>query len=483
MDADSTGERSAFALVVLAVTVVLALTGDALLRGTAWGLNLPLWVLLTLGCAVGLLRHSRVTLSRAAKWLALPVVVFSLCFVWRDSDGLKVANGFALAVAVGVLAQRAQQGRPQSATVLDYTGRIVLAWMAFVGEFVNLVGADLNWQHERSRAGRLRVVARGLALAAPVVTVLGFLFARADAAFNQAAVHLFSIDFGDASVGALVTIAFAIVVGGLFRRLLLPARPLNVKPPVDPEARLAIHPAEFVVALGAIDALFVTFVGFQVRYLFGGAARVESVAGLTYAEYARSGFFELTFAALLVLPLLIGAQALARRATSATRAWFLALGAVLTGCVLVVLLSAADRMQIYVDSYGLSELRVFTTIFIAWIAVVTLWLSVSFFLHRRCFAFGALVAGYAFVILANAINPDALIARTDLRMPRSADLAYLSSLSLDAAPAVSANARWLPPPERAQLVSKANQHWRAELRSADWKAMNLARLRYLCSSR
>ena len=39
--------------------------------------------------------------------------------------------------------------------------------------------------------------------------------------------------------------------------------------------------------------MFLAFIVVQLRYFFGGAAQVEVVPGLTYADYARRGFFEL----------------------------------------------------------------------------------------------------------------------------------------------------------------------------------------------
>ena len=53
---------------------------------------------------------------------------------------------------------------------------------------------------------------------------------------------------------------------------------------------------------------FLAFVVIQVRYLFGGAGRVAATAGLTYAEYARRGFFELVTVNTPLAPLLLTAH-------------------------------------------------------------------------------------------------------------------------------------------------------------------------------
>jgi hypothetical protein len=57
--------------------------------------------------------------------------------------------------------------------------------------------------------------------------------------------------------------------------------------------------------------------------------------------------------------------------------------------------------------------------------------------RRDRFAFGALLSGFAAVLLINAMNPDALIARTNLQRleeGKKLDAYYLTTLSADAAP-------------------------------------------------
>jgi hypothetical protein len=86
---------------------------------------------------------------------------------------------------------------------------------------------------------------------------------------------------------------------------------------VPPEAaaarRFALGAVEVGTALGLLDLLFASFVLVQVRYFFGGAAHVLETTGLTYSEYARRGFFELVWVAVLALPLLLAAHSLLRR--------------------------------------------------------------------------------------------------------------------------------------------------------------------------
>ncbi len=61
---------------------------------------------------------------------------------------------------------------------------------------------------------------------------------------------------------------------------------------------------EAAVVLAAVDVLFALFVAVQLRYFFGGEANITA-AGYTYATYARRGFAELVFLALLTLGMIL----------------------------------------------------------------------------------------------------------------------------------------------------------------------------------
>ena len=70
--------------------------------------------------------------------------------------------------------------------------------------------------------------------------------------------------------------------------------------------------SEIGPVLVAVDFLFLGFLLVQVRYLPGRSELVGALTGLSYAEYARRGFFELVTVAALILPLLLVAASLCR---------------------------------------------------------------------------------------------------------------------------------------------------------------------------
>ena len=103
------------------------------------------------------------------------------------------------------------------------------------------------------------------------------------------------------------------------------------------------------IALGALVGLFAAFVALQFATLFGGTEHVLDTTGLTYAEYARSGFAQLLAVAALTFAVLAAARRWAR-----PHRLLLAALCVLT---LVVLASALKRLGLYEETYGFTRLR------------------------------------------------------------------------------------------------------------------------------
>lgn len=202
---------------------------------------------------------------------------------------------------------------------------------------------------EACRAGRSLPVMRGTAIAAPVVGVLALLLSQADpllAAWRQdvaAAVARWSF-----LPRAIFFTGLGALALGAYGMALRPARPAPLAPP-RPGGRALIGDTERLITLGAVAALFALFLGLQLSYLFGNApARLGS--GITYAEYARRGFGEITVAATIATALIIGLDRLAAPGARACCVRIVAL--TLLALVHLLLDSAYHRVWLYEQAYG-----------------------------------------------------------------------------------------------------------------------------------
>jgi hypothetical protein len=239
----------------------------------------------------------------------------------------------------------------------------------------------------------------------------------------------------------------------------------------------ALAAAEVSVALWILNLLFIGFMAVQLRYLFGGTQLIEVTAGLSYAEYARRGFFELVVAAALVVPILLVADWAAAPQTARSRHVLHASIFVLVVLLVGVMVSAAYRMRLYQQAYGLTELRLYVSVFMVWLMAVLGWLVFTVLRGRRDrFASGTIVAGVACIVALYVLNPHALIARVNIdRAVAGAeyDGSYLATLSADAVPALLSRYEGLPEAERCRVGGMLEERWTGE-RAGGWRTWNLA---------
>ena len=141
----------------------------------------------------------------------------------------------------------------------------------------------------------------GLAAAVPVAAVFGSLLMQADPVFDRLVVRSFNFEWERSRRTPASCFLWAWLAAGILRALCRPDAAVDAAV----AARHARAGARSGVVLAAVDLLFLAFVAVQFRYLFGGTELVREVTGLSYAEYARRGFFELVAVAALSLPLLL----------------------------------------------------------------------------------------------------------------------------------------------------------------------------------
>ncbi len=455
----------------------MGIAGDMLLRATPWGLNVLLWVGLLLGVLWLLAQRSEFQPAGEGVWLVLPALVFAACLAWRDSGTLQALDLWGLAGCLGVGAARTRAGQIRLAGLWEYVGEIAGSLLQTVLGVFPLLKRDIHWDAVPRGGWLPRVIAvgRGLILVLPLLLLFGALLSAADAVYQNLLNQAFHFDLNALAGHFFWTLGFAWLAAGFGRTLFLRDRPQREGGRFTlPE----LGTVETATILGLLNLLFLSFVLVQIRYFFGGAATVSATAGLTYTQYARSGFFELVWVAALVLPLLLGLHRLQNAADARAQRFYSAQAAVQVALLFVILASAMLRMRLYQEACGLTELRLYTMAFMGWLAVVFAWFVVTVLRGRReHFAFGAVAAAFVLVVGLHALNPDALIVRTNAARAaktQAFDADYAASLSADAVPALVAALPKLPPAAQGQVAAKLRPQWAQN--HDDWRSWNWGRM-------
>jgi len=295
--------------------------------------------------------------------------------------------------------------------------------------------------------GHAVAVGRGLLLSGLLVAIFGALFASGDRAFAEVAGNLLP------TIPALEDAPLRLIVFGLVTALagaLAQAAAIADEPVRAPLLRLGR--VEWRLALGALNALFALFVGVQLAVLFGGDSYVRDSAGLTYAEYARSGFAQLVVVAILTLAVVAGALRWARTANARQAHLLHALLGALCLLTLVVLASALRRLGLYEDAFGFTRARIAVHALLLFGGALFVLVIAALAIGRRDWlARATVLLAAVFAVVFWVGDPDRRIAAHNVQRYDATgriDTGYLSGLSADAVPALVA----LPAPLRAEAL-------------------------------
>lgn len=197
----------------------------------------------------------------------------------------------------------------------------------------------------------------GLVCTIPFLVILTLLFSNADFAFAQSLSKI-TFYFYDLPVAKIIG---TILLGVLMTVYILPLFfALDADYPQSEAGgkRKGILPNAAVTSfLAVLIALEVYFSYFQVRYLFLNLGTLPE--GMSYAEYARGGFFEIAAATLLTVALIFAATVLTRRDEDEKLPLSVRLLlTVFSACVALMFASSYYRMLMYMDAYSMTIRRV-----------------------------------------------------------------------------------------------------------------------------
>lgn len=425
--AKSTGkpDESSVRLAVLAALVALA---DLLVWQVSPGISLVVFFIALLGAALTLLRQPSPSVRIRLALLTAGVALLPLIEQVQALSVLVAMLGISIAAVVGTVgvsglgtgvlrlwqalpltglndAITSTRGLAQEVGVRTFVTRIAVHWalplgfgLAFVGLLAEANPMMAQWLQDVSR----------IALHGPGAGRIMFW------------------------LGLALLIWPLLVLGRMQQWLRLPF----AQRPLPQIAALPLINAGAVArSLILFNGLFLIQSGMDVAYLWGGAALPE---GMSYAHYAHRGAYPLVATALLA-----GLFALLSRPfADANKALRIALLLFVAQNVFLVC-SSLFRLDLYVDAYGLTRLRLAAFIWMALVGTglcLIVWQTVrrhgNGWLMRRLTLLGA-----ATIYACTLISFDAAIARHNLTHDVPQDREYLCNLGPAALPAIKAHTR------------------------------------------
>ena len=455
---------------IVAFGVVMATAAPEGPTGVGWLFTASVATAMTIMVAWG--RRSRHPLTPAdVGWTLLAVALTAVGTV-RAADWLAALCLMAAAAAAALAVAR----RSFRSLTVSLLAPVIAAMRA------------LPWVARGMRTGPRRLVRAGAAVLSAGLVLLVFvpLLASADAAFSRVVEAVTPEIAVDSVVRWIFLFAFgtAAAAGAFFLLVAPPPEPYGADPR---PTRLRL--LDWALPTGVLVAVLALFVGVQFVVLFGSDDYVLRTTGLTYAEYARSGFWQLLAVTALALGMLALGSRWAPARSPAERIAKRGLLAALALLTLVVVASAINRMWLYQQAYGFTVLRLLVLTCELWLGAGFL-LALAAVLRLRPGGLSRPMVAVGMVALLGLAVLDAerfIAAHNVARWSETGtlDVSYLGTLSADAVPALVD----LPPAVRDCILVDIGDglatpdDWRATNVSREAARAELARLHPTCAVR
>ena len=314
-----------------------------------------------------------------------------------------------------------------------------------VKPFDNITAPFVSYKAYRNKKGSdpfNRQVLLGIALSVPILFIILPLLIHADAAFEGLISAAFS-KFGIVIAKILLGAALAIY---LFSMLFAVKNNLKPKDCIvhlhEDYKRLA--PLTAVTLSSVLSAVYLAYLLSQSAYFSGGFSGILPEGyTFSFAEYARRGFFELCAVCTVNLIIVFLIMLFAKQDSNKKLPFSVRLS-IIGICVfsLVFTATAISKMFLYISFYGLTRLRLLTSIFMIALALLFILIILSVSVKKIpavkcaivCFAVIGLITGFCDVdrtVAGYNVSAYKRGALTEI------DIEYLSGLSDSAVPYIA----------------------------------------------
>lgn len=460
---------------IFAVICCLLLCNFTLFGG--FNLGFAIGTIACITCAAGYLLAAGCRADGYSATLLLISVVIAAGFARSDDGFVKFVLVCFLLLSVNLaLCLMAGQNRRSPAGFTSLADPFRVVFMLGLGEmspaFRGLAGLIKSGGPAVKKAGAVVI---GLAIALPVLGIIIPLLISADAAFSGLVGLLPDFNIGELIVTVFLGIPLACIVytqGTAMRHKSKPEK-------TDSSIKKTVSHLTINTVLGAVCVVYVVYLFSQLAYFIGGFSGILPES-YTAAQYARRGFFEMAWLCAIDLGVIALSVGLVNKqegkAPLVTRLLCLFIGLVTVFWVV----TASAKMGMYIQSFGLTRLRVLTEVIMVFLGIATalvcVWLFVPKMPYMKVILLVALTMGTA-VLWADV---DTVVAAYNVSAYQSGalnsvDMSYLGTLGDGATPYITqlTHDKNHHVAERAQKILERRTHDSEDFRQwnyASWLA-------------
>lgn len=277
----------------------------------------------------------------------------------------------------------------------------------------------------------LKKIVLGLLIGSPILFVVTILLVSADEKFGVVMMEIPELIVRFNFIEVILRLFVALILSLLFFSVFQVLKKRYVMPVVRESGDRSDKNWDSIVVgtiLVLLNGIYLLFVAIQFKYFFGEAIQEN----LTYAEYARRGFFELLVVTLINWSILLACLKLAKVKKKSMGFFLKVLYSLLIVNSSIMLTSAYLRLSEYESAYGFTMDRILAHIFMVFLIVIFAYTFIRVWLEGISLIHFYFIAGLIFYTGLNVVNLEEIIVDNNLNRFEETgkiDLYYINSLS------------------------------------------------------
>lgn len=432
---------------ILAGAIFLATIFNILFYRKGLGISYPIFVLAFYGVVIFTLRDKIALKINFGTLLTIPIILLSLTYVFFSNWIFMLLNFMIIPILIIaqtlIITNNNYYKWFDAKFIFDLLSAVLLRNLCYVYKPFVLVSEIRKRKTRSNKASTVTKVIIGLLLSIPLILVVIALLSSADDVFGywMERIGRLFIDMNIADIIAQLIIGFFIcIIVFSYLWSLYYEKDKDFSKSIGDYFRIKKiwDPIIVLTVLVSVNLIYIAFTAIQFKYLFGSISSLLP-EGVTYAEYARKGFFELVLVTVLNVSILTSIINLTKIENIITACVIKTMNTCLVACTMVMLLSAHFRMSLYEQEYGYTYLRVFTHAFMLFIFVILIATLIKVWKENFYLLKSYIVVALIAYLALNYFNVDAFIANSNIKRYQAnsteiIDTNYLNLLSSDAVP-------------------------------------------------
>lgn len=389
------------------------------------GITFPFFTMATLAYFIVALNLLEVKLKKDSWFYVVSIELFGISSCLTGDTKILLMNKLALIFLVIVFLLH-QMYDDKQWNFSDYF-RNILKQMFFPLENITRIFEDggayikekgsINNESSKKKKNTGKYIFAGVVIAVPLLIVVILMLATADKIFAKSIKAIFDFELiienmGNV-IGACIFFVFVLLTAYMQLTYLKEKRLGTNNWGMDKEKdnRACLEPTIGITVASILGFVYLMFSFIQIKYLFIGSVngKILLPEGVTYSEYARSGFFQLLF--VCILNIIIVMFGIYKFKESKVLKGLLT---VITICTYVLTASSALRMILYIQYKYLTFLRVF--VLLALLIIAFILAGVMICIYKKSFPFFkySMVVVTVCYLLFSFTKPDYFIAKVNL---------------------------------------------------------------------